>query len=284
MNFRAELVGAFGDPIAENPTGVMQEAAFAAADLNWRYLMLDVKAEALADAIAGAKAFGMRGFNLTIPHKVAVIDYLDEVSPSVEVIGAVNTVTCKGGRLIGDNTDGKGFMRGIENAAFDPKGKRVVMLGAGGAARAAAAELLLAGVANLLVVNRTLKRGATMVDDLKTKTRGPIRFEAWEGTFPVPVDTDLLVNATSIGLHPNVEEQPDVDLSAAQPAMLVCDVVINPPETRFLRTAKEQGFAVLDGLTMLVYQGVIAFQLWTGQDPDPVVMREAIRDALGVQR
>ncbi len=280
MNFRAELVGAFGDPIAENPTGVMQEAAFAAAGLNWRYLMLDVKAEALADAIAGAKAFGMRGFNLTIPHKVAVIDYLDEVSPSVEVIGAVNTVTNNGGRLIGDNTDGKGFMRGLQNAAFDPKGKRVVMLGAGGAARAAAAELLLAGVASLLVVNRTLERGATMVDDLKTTARGPIRFEAWEGTFPVPADTDLLVNATSIGLHPNIEEQPDVDLSAAQPAMLVCDVVINPPETRFLRTAKEQGFVVLDGLTMLVYQGVIAFQLWTGQDPDAAVMREAIREAL----
>lgn len=280
-NFKAELVGAFGDPIAENPTGVMQEAAFQAAGLDWRYLMLEVKADALADAIAGAKAFGMRGFNLTIPHKVAVIDYLDEVSPSVEVIGAVNTVTNKDGRLIGDNTDGKGFMRGIEAAAFDPKGKRVVMLGAGGAARAAAAELLLAGVADLLVVNRGPERGATMVGDLKVKTNGPIRFEAWEGTFPVPAGTNLLVNATSIGLHPNVDEQPDVDLSAADRAMLVCDVVINPPETRLLRTAKEQGFAVLDGLTMLVYQGVIAFQLWTGQDPDPKVMREAIGEALG---
>ena len=281
MNFKAELVGAFGDPIAENPTGVMQEAAFAAARLNWRYLMLNVQADALPDAIAGAKAFGMRGFNLTIPHKVAVIDYLDEVSPSVEVIGAVNTVTNNSGRLIGDNTDGKGFMRGLHDAAFYPTGKHVVLLGAGGAARAAAAELLLAGVAKLLVVNRSAARGTSMVGDLHAKTNGPIAFEAWQGTFCVPADTDLLVNATSIGLHPDVDEQPDVDLSEADPAMLVCDVVINPPETRFLRAAKEQGFPVLDGLTMLVYQGVIAFQLWTGRDPDPSVMRAAIREVLG---
>jgi shikimate dehydrogenase len=282
-SFQAELVACFGQPVAENPTGEMQEAAFRAAGLPWRYLTIEVAPEGLAAAVAGAKAMGFRGFNCTIPHKVAVIPLLDGLSREAELIGAVNTVRREGDRFLGENTDGKGFLRGVrQDAGVDPGGKRVVLLGAGGAARAIATELLLAGVAELAVVNRSVERGAAMVEDLRAKTGGPIRFEAWEGTYAVPGWADLLVNATSIGLYPDVEAMPAVDLGGAREGCLVCDAVFNPPETRLLRAARERGLPTLDGLSMLVYQGVTGFQLWTGVDPDEGAMKAALRAALGV--
>lgn len=283
-NFKAELVGCFGQPVAENPTGAMQEAAFAALGLNWRYLTIEVPPSGLAAAIQAVRAFGMRGINLTIPHKVEVMRYLDEVSPDAQVIGAVNTVRVgKAGRLIGENTDGKGFLRGIrQDAGVDPKGKRAAVLGAGGASRAVVTELLLAGVADLLVVNRSIERGESMTRDLAAKTKLPVRFEPWRGTFAVSPETEILVNATSIGLFPDVSAAPPIDLSRARPDLLVCDAVFNPPETSFLASARQAGLRTLDGLSMLVYQGVIGFQLWTGQDPPEEVMKQALRKALGV--
>ena len=280
-NYQAELVGVFGQPVAENPTGVMQEAGFAAAGLNWRYLNFEVPAENLKAAMQAMDALGMRGINLTIPHKVAVIEHLDDLSPEARAIGAVNTVRVENGRKIGENTDGKGFLRGIRaDAGMDPEGKRVVLLGAGGAARAIGTELVLAGASDLLVVNRTAERGETMVSDLLAVTSGPVRFKQWEGTYRVPETCDLFVNATSIGLYPDVNAMPAVDLSGTPDGMLVADVVFNPPETRLLAAAKKRGLPTLDGLSMLVYQGVIAFEMWTGQSPDEAAMKSALRAAL----
>lgn len=282
-NYQAEVVGVFGQPVAENPTGVMQEAGFAAAGLNWRYLNFEVPPERLGSAMDAIDALGMRGINLTIPHKVAVIEYLDELAPEARAIGAVNTVRVEGSKKIGENTDGKGFLRGIRNdAGMDPSGKRVVLLGAGGAARAIGTELVLAGIGDLLVVNRSQERGSTMVADLKAATDGPVRFRQWTGTFAVQADCDLLVNATSIGLYPDVDAAPDVDLSSARAGMLVADAVFNPPETKLLALARERRLPTLDGLSMLVYQGVIAFEMWTGQSPDETAMKTALRNALGV--
>jgi shikimate dehydrogenase len=280
-NYKAELVGVLGYPVSENPTGAMQEAAFAAAGLPWRYLTIEVRPERLADAMRGVRAFGMRGINLTIPHKVAVLQYLDDVSPEVKVIGAVNTVRRERDSLIGENTDGKGFLRGVRvDAGVDPADKRAVVLGAGGAARAIATELILAGVNDVVVVNRTAERAEKMVSDLRANTGGNIRFERWEGVYSVPADADLLVNATSIGLYPNVEAMPEVDLTPAKGDLLVCDAVFNPPQTRLLAAAANRGLRVLDGLSMLVYQGVIGFRMWTGRDPDEAVMKKALREAL----
>jgi len=280
-NFQAELVACFGQPVAENPTGAMQEAAFRALGLNWRYLTIEVPPAKLADAVAGARAFGMRGFNLTIPHKVAVMQYLDAVAPEAAIIGAVNTVRRDGDRLIGENTDGKGFLRGLRvDAGVDPRGRRVALLGAGGAARAIATELALAGAAELVIVNRSRERAEPMVRDLSTHTGASIRYLEWRGEWLVPPEIDILVNATSIGLFPDVGAMPPVDLSAARSGMLVADAVFNPPETRLLAAARERGLATLDGLSMLVYQGVIGFQLWTGQDPPESVMKTALEAAL----
>ncbi len=281
-NFKAELVACFGQPVAENPTGAMQEAGFRAARLDWRYLTVEVGPADLADAVRGARAFGMRGFNLTIPHKVAVMEHLDEIAPEAAVIGAVNTVRRDDrGRLIGENTDGKGFLRGVrQDAGVDPKGRRAVVLGAGGASRAIVTELALAGASDVLVVNRSVERGELMAADLAAKTASSIRIEPWRGVYRVLEDAGIFVNATSIGLYPAVDDMPAVDFTGASPELLVCDAVFNPPETKLLAAAKARGLAVLDGLSMLVYQGVIGFELWTGLPAPEQVMKDALRSAL----
>ena len=282
-NFKAELLACFGQPVDENPTGVMQQAGFRELGLNWRYLTIEVPPAKLRDAMLGVRAFGMRGLNLTIPHKVAVIEYLDEIAPDAAVIGAVNTVRRQSDRLIGENTDGKGFLQGVRTGAgLDPRGKRAVVLGAGGAARAIVTELALAGAAEVLVVNRSVDRGEAMVADLAAKTGCPIRFEPWRGIYRVTAAADLLVNATSIGLFPDIDAMPPVALGGAPSGMLVGDVVFNPPETRLLAAGRRLGLPTLDGLSMLVYQGVIGFQLWTGREAPAAAMKQALARALGV--
>ena len=282
ISLRHELVGAFGDPIDENPTGLMMEPAFAAAGLNWRYQLLRVRAADLAAAVAGVRALNFCGFNLTIPHKVAVLRHLDAVAPDAALIGAVNTVRRVGDRLIGENTDGKGFLRAVcEDAGADPVGKRVVFLGAGGAARAMAVEMALAGAAHITVVNRSSERGSELVSVLREKTPAQAEFVPWQDAYAIPADADILVNATSIGLYPDVTALPAVDVTTIRPGLLVCDVIPNPPRTTFLKAAAARGARTLDGLGMLVYQGAIAFKLWTGVEPDVAVMRRALEEAFG---
>ncbi len=282
-NYKAELVGVFGYPVAENPTILMQEAAFQALNLNWRYLTIEVYPEDLAVAVSGLRAFNMQGINLTIPHKVEILKYLDEVAPDAQLMGAVNTVRREGPRLIGENTDGKGFLRSLrEDAGLDPAGKRVVVLGAGGAARAITVEVALAGAAQITVVNRTPGRGQALVDLLNERTSTTAVFQPWQGDYALPDGTDILVNATSIGLYPDVAAKPALDYERITANMTVCDVIPNPPRTPFLRKAEAQGARTLDGLGMLVYQGAIAFKMWTGQDPPIDVMRQALAQAFGL--
>ena len=277
-NYMADIVGVFGYPVAENPTGVMQNAAFKALGLHWLYLNFEVTAQKLAGAVQGMRAMNnFRGVNCTIPHKVAVIQYLDEIAESAQVMGAVNTVRRDGDRLIGENTDGKGFMRAlVDDAGVNPAGKRAVVLGAGGAARAITVELALAGAHEIIVVNRSPDRGEGLVRLLNARTQANAAFVPWQGAYRVRADTDLLINAASIGLYPNVDAVPEVDFATITPGMVVCDVIPNPPNTPFLRQAAACGARTIDGLGMLVYQGAIAFQMWTGHDAPVAVMHKAL--------
>jgi shikimate dehydrogenase len=282
-NYKAELVGVFGHPVAENPTIVMLEAAFAAMGINWRYLTIEVYPDDLAAAMRGLRAFNMRGINLTIPHKVAVLPYLDEVAPDARLMGAVNTVRREGDKLIGENTDGKGFLRALrEDGQLDPAGLRVVVLGAGGAARAITVELALAGAAHLTVINRSAARGQALVALLNEQTPVTAAFQPWAGTAAIPAGTQVVINATSIGLYPDVSAKPDIDYAGLTPAMLGCDVIPNPPHTPFLREAEARGARTLDGLGMLVYQGAIGFKMWTGLEAPVEVMHRALADAFGL--
>lgn len=281
-NYRAELVGAFGCPIEENPTGVMEEAAFAAKGLDYRYLTIRVEKGALKDAMAGVRAMNMRGINLTIPHKVEVLSYLDALSPAAELIGAVNTVVNDGDRLWGENTDGKGFLQSLQLVGVSVAGRTVTLLGAGGAGRAIAVECALAGAKRVLILNGSPQRGEELAALLREKTAADAAYLPWQGTASLPEGTDILVNATPIGLYPKVNEKPDIDYNGITPEMIVTDVVFNDPNTLFLQEAACRGAQTIDGLGMLACQGALNFTLWTGEEAPLEVMREQLRREFGL--
>ena len=281
LNFKQELTCVFGQPVAENPTQCMMEAAYNACGLEWRYLTIEVAPENLAQAVGGLRAMGFRGANLTIPHKVEVIQYLDGISDAAAMMGAVNCIVRKDDQLLGENTDGKGFVQSLKEVT-DPAGKKIVMFGAGGAARAIGVETALAGAAEITIVNRSTERGEALAQLLQEKTGVPATFTKWEGDYTLADDVDVVINATSIGLFPDVDTVFPLDFASLKSNMIVSDVIPNPPETHLLREAVKAGCTTLDGLGMLVNQGVIGFQLWTGVDPDPQVMRAALEEVFGV--
>jgi shikimate dehydrogenase len=275
-----EVVAVFGQPVAGNPTQYMMEKAFAQVGLDWRYLTLEIAPDDLADAIRGMRAMGFRGCNLTVPHKVEVLKYLDRTSEAATLMGAVNCVNRVGEELVGENTDGKGFVQSLRSL-IDPRGKRVVIFGAGGAARAIAVELGLAGAAEITIVNRSDERGKSLVDLLNHQAHLPARFVKWEGNYDIPPETEVLINATSIGLGDSEARLP-LSVATLEPAMIVADVVFNPPETCLICDARQRGCKTLDGLGMLVNQAVIAFKIWTGKDADADVMRDALEEFLEI--
>jgi len=280
LNFKQELTAAFGQPISENPTQVMVEAAYRHHNLDWRYLTIEVGPNDLEDAVRGAKVMGFQGFNCTIPHKVKVIDYLDGLGESASLMGAVNCVVRKDGQWIGENTDGKGFVSSLRELT-DPSGKKVVIFGAGGAARAIGVEVALAGASAITIVNRSPGRGEELTSLLDEKLPAEANFIPWNKTFVLPDGTDVLINATSIGLFPDVDARLDFDIESLTSETVVADVIPNPPETNLVRDAKGKGCKVIDGLGMLVNQGVIGIRHWTGIDPDPGVMRAALEEVFG---
>ncbi len=279
-NFLHELVGSMSQGAAGNPTVAMIEAAFAHHGLHWRYVNMEVTPEDLGVAVRGAKAMGFRGFNCSLPHKVTVIPHLDGLGESAAVMGAVNCVVRRGDKLIGENTDGKGFLKSLTSAT-DPRGKAVVIFGAGGAARAIAVELGLAGIRQITVVNRSASRGADLVELLRDKLQLQAKLIVWDGDYVIPEGTDFVINATSIGLY-DANARLALDVSSLKPGMIVADVIGNPPQTRLMRDAAERGCTALDGLGMLVNQGIVGVQYWTGIEPDATVMRRALEQALGL--
>lgn len=274
-NYRAELVGLFGNPVDENPTGPMMEAGFAAQGLNYRYITMKVEKENLKDAIAGIRAIGMRGLNLTIPHKIAVIPFLDELSPAAKIIGAVNSIRVQDGQLIGENTDGKGFVTSLMETGIELNGRIITVLGSGGAARAVAVECAISGAETVNIVARNEERGKELADLISEKTEAQGVYFTWKGSVPIPEGTEVLVNCTNVGLYPD-ENKPDITYEDIRKNMTVCDVVFNPPETKFLKEAKARGAATVNGLGMLVNQAALNYCLWTENMAPKDMMKEAL--------
>jgi shikimate dehydrogenase len=276
-NFLSQLTGSFAMPAAENPTVAMVEAAYKHHGLDWRYINCEVLPKDLGDAVQGARAMGWAGFNCSLPHKVAVIEHLDGLGASAEVIGAVNCAVRRDGIFIGENTDGKGFLQSLLEV-IDPNGKKAVIFGAGGAARACAVEMALAGLTHLTVVNRNPERGQALVDLINSKTPAIAELVVWDHNVTVPSDTAIVVNATSIGLYPDIDARLNLNMTSIKPSMVVADIIPNPPRTLFIRDSEARGCRVIDGLGMLVNQGVIGIKYWTGVDVDARVMRQTVED------
>lgn len=277
MSLLPALTGSFSTPAAGNPTVAMMEAAYAHHGIDARYINCEVAAQNLADAVRGATAMGWIGFNCSLPHKLAVIELLDELAESARLIGAVNCAVRRDGRWIGENTDGQGFL-GSLRTLVEPAGQRVLILGAGGAARAIAVELALAGAAELWVANRNLAKAAEIADLVNSQTSTDCTAVEWRPELTVPAAATVVVNATSVGL-PGSGEVPLL-FDVIPMGLVVCDVIPNPPDTSFLQRARQAGARTLDGRGMLLNQGAINIELWTGIDPDRVVMGKALDEAI----
>jgi shikimate dehydrogenase len=275
------LTGSFAMSAAGNATVAMIEAAYRHHGLDWRYINCEVTPQRLGDAVRGARAMGWVGFNCSLPHKVAVIEHLDGLAESAAIMRAVNCAVRRGDKYIGENTDGKGFLMSLDGVV-DPRGKRIVLFGAGGAARALAVELALAGASSISVVNRSMERGMELVGVINEKTPAKAELIVWDTTHKVQPDVDIVINATSIGLYPRVDGRLDVDVETLKPEMVVADVVPSPPRTNLIRDAEARGCTVVDGLGMLVNQGVISIKYWTGIDVDATVMRRKLEDIYGI--
>ncbi len=279
VNGATTLVGIIGHPVAHSRSPQMHNAAFAALGMNWAYVPFAVDPDRLEGAVHGLRDLNVRGFNVTIPHKQAIVPLLDELSPGARAIGAVNTVVNDNGRLVGHNTDGIGFVRSLHDARrWNPKrSPGALILGAGGSARAVCDELLRVGVAALRITNRTRARAEELVGHLKrVHPHADIKVLDW-----TPLDhraainwAELIINTTSVGMKPG--DPSPLDTNGISPGHIVADLIYSPPQTPLLAKCKAANARTINGLGMLLYQGAEAFTLWTGQEAPIDAMKRGL--------
>ena len=273
------IVGVIGDPVAHSRSPQMHNAAFAKAGLDYVYVPFHVRPDDLAAAIAGFKAINVVGINVTLPHKQAVIPFLTSISREAELIGAVNTLTFVDGNIHGDNTDAPGVLQALDedkNTSGTPVGEKVVVLGAGGAARAVVVALALRGVAAITIANRTVEKAISLATEMDQKTGVSMQgMGLTDERLPLSVrESKLLVNTATISM--DVTQPLLISADWLQPNTIVYDIVYTPPVTPLMQAATERGCQTLGGIGMLVHQGAIAFEKWTGVAPCTETMRQAL--------
>lgn len=277
-------VALIGWPVEHSMSPTMHNAAFAALDLDWRYELLPIEPDRVATAVARLRIEGFRGANVTAPHKEAVMSYLDDLTEAAKAIGAVNTIEVRGARLIGHNTDADGSVAALLHARFRVRGVRAAVVGAGGGARAAVFGLLQDGAKEVWLLNRSARRAEALAHDLDCRDGGPPRLRVLLLTVETLLESaraaDLLIHTTPVGMWPHSSASIWPDAVPLPAHLAVFDLIYNPPETRLLRQARESGAQAIGGLEMLVHQGVLAFQIWTGRTAPVAVMREAAERAL----
>ncbi|HID47729.1 MAG TPA: shikimate dehydrogenase, partial [Methanococcaceae archaeon] len=263
INSKTKLLGLIGHPVEHSLSPVMHNRALKDKNLNYVYLAFDVHPNKLKYVVDGAKALGtFKGFNVTVPYKVEVINYLDKLDREAQLIGAVNTVKIEDSIATGYNTDGLGARMALEEEIGKVKGKDILIVGAGGAARAVAFEL--AKDNNITVVNRTVERAKLLAEEIWRKLNRKVNY----GDLKVDLrDYHILIHATPVGMYPHVNVKPVIDLEGIPRDMVVMDLIYNPRETALLREAKKRGAKTINGIGMLVYQGALAFEIWTGVKP-----------------
>jgi len=279
INSHTQIYGIIGYPVRHSFSPYMHNAAFQKAKLNAVYLAFEVSPENLRDALLGMKVLGISGVNVTVPHKEACIPFLDEIYPTAKLIGAVNTIHLKDGKLIGYNTDGKGFIRALEVILkLKPKGKRFFILGAGGAARAIGFSLVQEGAKEVVFYDIVRSKAENLVIALRSNFPNA-KIDLMPSLPNSPLkEFDCLVNATPIGMK---KEDPIViDPKLFHPKLFVCDLVYNPPQTKLLKAARSKHLKVMNGLGMLLYQGVLSWEIWTGKKAPISTMREALEKAV----
>ncbi|MCW3975055.1 MAG: shikimate dehydrogenase [Candidatus Bathyarchaeota archaeon] len=273
---RTKICGVIGNPIKHTLSPIMHNAAFKKLNLDFAYVAFKVEENMLQEAIEGMRALRIHGLNVTIPHKESIIQLLDGIDPEARDIGAVNTILNKADELIGYNTDGIGAIKAIEGHKINPRKKRIVMLGAGGSARSIAYHISQVAE-KVVVLNRTEERAKKLAENLKFKINANIVWDqlSKEVIRKQLIDADILINTTSIGLSPRSDESL-VDPKFLNPELCVFDIVYNLIGTKLIRDARKIGAKTIDGIDMLIYQGAMAFTIWTGVEAPIKAMKDAI--------
>ena len=277
---KTRLLAVIGAPIGHSLSPIIQNAALHAAGLDYVYTALPVRADALASAVRGLRDAGIAGFNVTIPFKTEIIPLLDALSEDARRIQAVNTVVVEDGRLVGYNTDVAGFLAGFAERGIALTGKNAVLIGAGGAARAALWGLLRSGVSSVAIGVRSVEKGAALAADFAAD--GDVQAVSFDDAAWIAAcsDADIVVQTTPLGMTPHTDAMPPVDAAVINPSAVVYDLIYTPAETRFLREARARGCETINGETMLVAQGAEAFHLWAGVRPDMELMKRTLREEL----
>ncbi len=274
------LTGLLGSPVSHSLSPMMHNEAFNQLNLDYVYLCFDVDTTTLKTAVEGLKAIGIRGFNCTYPDKNEMCLLADKLSPAAKMIGAVNTVVNDNGILTGHNTDGTGYMMSVKDAGYDIIGKKMTLLGAGGASSAICAQAAIDGVSEIDVYSlkdQFWDRAVSLVDSINKNTNCKVSLYEFcdETAFKRSVsESAILTNGTSLGLAPNIENCPVADSSVFREGLIVSDVIYNPMETKLLRLAREASCHTFNGLYMLLYQGAEAFKIWTGKDMPVEIIKE----------
>lgn len=275
-----KIFGIFGYPVEHTFSPGMHNAAFKKLGLDACYVPFAVPPEKLQDAVRAVIPLGLQGVNVTVPHKERVLAFLDDLSEEARLIGAVNTIEVRHGRLVGHNTDGRGFLRSLrERGALDPKGKKFLFVGSGGAARAVSFSLALAGASEIAILDLDERKASLLAKDVREKTGVSARSIEQKILAQHAADADCLINATPLGLKKG--DPLPISKEFVQKKHLVCDLVYNPPETALLKMAKKQGARGLPGLGMLLFQGVVAFEIWTGKNAPVLTMKNALSRQIG---
>ncbi|UQZ37608.1 shikimate dehydrogenase [Paenibacillus sp. PK3_47] len=273
------LLGVMGDPIVQSKSPVMHGAALRALGIQGAYVPLHIRGGQLGEAMQAVRTLGFRGVNVTIPHKVAVMEYLDKLDESAVAVGAVNTVVNDNGVLTGYNTDGIGYVRSLKaEAVGDLSGTRILVLGAGGAARGIVSALLLEKPEAVVIANRTADKAGELAGLYSSK--GNVTGTGMADISGIIRSMDIVINTTSVGMFPYPDEMP-MDPDLLHEGMVVSDLIYNPLETRLLTEGRKRGCIIHGGLGMFVYQGAYALEYWTGQTAPTEVMRQTIIDCLG---
>lgn len=274
-----QVYGVIGDPISHSLSPVMQEAAFRHCNIDAAYHAFHVPKNNLEQAVQGMKGLGVKGLNVTIPHKVDIMNFLDEIDPLAEKIGAVNTIVHEDGRLVGYNTDGEGYMQSLRPIIEKPTSSlRVLMIGAGGAAKGVAMTMASYGVKELVITNRTLSKAESLARECGEFTDSaaiPIKLAQAKLT-----EFDIIINTTSIGMTPDIDSMP-LSLEMLGRNVIVSDLIYTPYQTRFLLEAEKKGVKTLNGLGMFVNQGALSFEKWTGLEAPREIMKDVVMKELG---
>jgi shikimate dehydrogenase len=284
MNKKTKQVGLIGWPIEHSLSPAMHNAAFAELGLDWTYNLFPTQPGDLGWLLKNLDAQNIVGANVTMPHKQTIMPYLDHISDDARIIGAVNTIHIQNGKLIGHNTDGIGFLNALKEAGHEPAGMQVALLGAGGTARSVIFSLAQAGADRITVVNRTAEHGVRLIDDIASVFPAcymefePLSFETLSHSSK---NIDLIVNATSVGMLPDDGASLWPDDLAIPTDTIFYDVIYKPTQTLFLQQAQAAGQKTINGLGMLVHQGVVAFEIWTGQKAPLETMKQACLKELG---